>query len=387
MKKIICILISIIISLSFTGCRGSKQEVEKLAVVMAIGFDLTPENKYLVTVQILNAQKESSKGDQGSSSPQVMIFSSEGYTPYDAISNLSTKYGRDLYFGHSQYIVIGKHLAESGLSLFIDSALRSHQTRAGDILLLAKDKASEVVAFKPIDETIPSNSVKNLTKLQSFKGYSPIISRLDFANALYSKTSSPIMGVIDINQSSNISPTLKLDGTGVFRKDKLIGHLNIKETRGMQWIKGKVKNGTITTSLPNGKKITFYILGATSKVKSIIENNNIIIKVNIKSQSSILELDDKLDTMKHPKIMDDLGKLQSEAIEREVNLALNASQKKFDADIFDFGSLIHRDYPKEWKSLEGNWNNIFPHIKVEVTVTSNLKNPGTISKSIDSSIK
>lgn len=155
----------------------------------------------------------------------------------------------------------------------------------------------------------------------------------------------------------------------------------------MQWIKGKVKNGTITTSLPNGKKITFYILGATSKVKSIIENNNIIIKVNIKSQSSILELDDKLDTMKHPKIMDDLGKLQSEAIEREVNLALNASQKKFDADIFDFGSLIHRDYPKEWKSLEGNWNNIFPHIKVEVTVTSNLKNPGTISKSIDSSIK
>lgn len=387
MKKFICIFISIIIAFSVTGCKGTKQEVEKLGLVLAIGYDLTPENKYKLTFQVLNPEKESSKSMSAKKSGQqtstdVMVFSCEGETPYDALSHLSTDYGRNLFLGHSEYLVIGKKLAESGLSLVSDTILRGQQARPDNTLLLAKDEASKILAFEPLDEKIPANSVKNLIKLQSIKGYSPVVSRLDFVNALSSKTVAPIMGVIDLNRDNNKGTTFKLAGTGIFQKDKLIGYLDINETRGMQWVKGKVKDGTITVPSLDGNKITFFLLKATSKIKPVLENDSVTMQITIKAESNILEMAGKLDPMKNPKIMDDLAKLQSEAIEKEIKLALNAAQKKFDADIFDFGGLIHREYPETWRKLESNWNHIFPNIKVEVTVISTLKGPGVISKPI-----
>lgn len=387
MKKIICIFMSIVIIFSFTGCSSGKQEVEKLGLVLAVGFDLTTENKYKLTVQILNTQNESSKGMSADKNGQqvstdVMVFSCEGDTPYDALSHLSTDYGRNIFLAHSKYLVIGKKLAESGLSLVSDTIFRGHQARPDSILLLAKDTASKILTFQPLDEKIPANSVKNLITLQSIRGYSPVVSRLDFINALSSKTASPIMGIIDTNRDNNKGKTFKLAGTGVFKKDKLVGYLNMNETRGMQWIKGKVKDGTITAYSRDGNKITFFLLTATSKIKPVIENDSITMQINIKSESNILEMPGKLDPMKNPKIMDDLAKLQSKAIEKEAKLAINAAQEKFDADIFDFGGSIHRDYSKTWKNIENNWNDIFPHIKVEVNVSTTLKSPGLISKSV-----
>lgn len=387
MKKFICILMSILIAFSTASCKGTKQEVEKLALVLAIGYDLTLENKYKLTFQVLNPDKESSQSMSANKNVQqvstdVMVFSCEGDTPYDALSQLSTNYGRNLFLGHSEYLVIGKRLAESGLSLVSDTILRGQQARPDNTLLLAKDTASEILEFEPVDERIHPNSVKNLLKLQSIRGYSPVVSRLEFTNALSSKTAAPILGVIGIDRENNKGTTFKMAGTGIFQKDKLIGYLDINETRGMQWIKGKVKDGTITVPSLEGSKTTFFLLNATSKIKPIVENDSITIQITIKSESNILEMPGKLDPMKNPKTMDDLAKLQSEAIEKEVKLALNAAQKKFDADIFDFGGLIHRDYPKAWKRIENNWEHIFPNIKVEVTVISTLKGPGIISKPV-----
>lgn len=384
MKKFTCIFMSILIAFSVAACSGAKQEVQKLAVVLAMGLDLTPENKYMITVEILNAQKDSSQskgGGQGSGS-EVMLFSSQGDTVSDAISRLSTNFGRSLYFGHTQYLVVGKHLAESGLSSLMDELLRSHEARPGNILLLARGKASEIMEFKPVDEAIPANSVRNLIKLQSRIGYSPIVSRLEFANALSSKTESPVMGVIGTDGENIKESTFKLAGTGVFQKDKLIGFLNTDETRGMQWVKGKVKSGNIVSPYSENSKITFALLNAGSKVKPVMENGSVKIKITIKTESNIIEMPDELDPMKNPKIMDDLAKLQSESIEKEVKLALYAAQKKFNADIFDFGGLIHREYPKDWKKLENNWSSVFPNVKVEVTVSSTVKSPGLISKPI-----
>lgn len=387
MKKFICIFISITIVFSSAGCMGAKQEVEKLGLVLAIGYDLTPENKYKLTFQVLNPEKESlqtmSSYKSGQQNPtDVIVFSCEGDTPYDAVSHLSTDYGRNLFLGHSECLVIGKELAQSGISIATDTIFRGQQARPDNVLLLAKGEASDILRFEPIDEKIPADSIKNLLKAQSLRGYSPIVSRLDFINALSSKTASPILGVIDINRDFNKENTFDLSGTGVFKKDKLIGYMDINETRGMQWIKGKVKDGTITTTNVDGSKITFFLLTAASKIKPEVENDKVTIKVNINLESDILEMQSNLDPMKNPKVMDDLAELQSEAVKREVKLALNAAQNKFDADIFDFGSLVHKKYPKSWSKLEKNWDNIFPNIKVEVDVSSNIKAPGIISKPI-----
>lgn len=385
MKKFICVILIIIIPFSISGCKGPKQDVEKIGLIFATGIDLTPDNKYKLTVQVLNIEKELSQNNSRKSEgdpSEVTVYTSVGDTPYDVFNNLSINYGRDVFLGHNQYMIIGKELAESGLDLLTDALIRGQQGRPDTTLLLARGNASDILKFMPADEKIPAKSVKNLIKMQSRRGYSPNVSRLDFVNALSSKTASPVMGVIELDKDYNEGTSFKLAETAVFKKDKLIGFLDINETRGMQWIKGRVKDGTITAYSKDNSKKTFFIINASSKIKPIIENDKVTLKIIIKIESSILVMTGKSDPMKEPKVMDELGKLQSEAVEKEVRLALYAAQNKYDADIFDFGGMIHKKYPKEWSKLESKWDKIFPYINTEVNVTSNIKNPGIISQPI-----
>ena len=143
------------------------------------------------------------------------------------------------------------------------------------------------------------------------------------------------------------------------------------------------KFGYITTLLADGGKITFEIIRASSKIKPSIKTDSYTMLINVKEESNISEMTGKIDPIKTPEIMDRLEIIQNNAISNEIKLAINVAQKKFGADIFGFGKMIHRDYPKEWSYIEGRWKNIFPNLNIEIKVISSLKRPGYISKPMD----
>lgn len=388
MKKFITIFMIIITTFCSAGCKGIKHEIEELAPVVAVGFDLTLDNKYLLTARLLNPQKGGSGGTGGQKgggqegSSDIMIYSMTGDTPADAFEKLSTKLGRELFLSTARYGVVGRTLAESGLSLYVESALRSYQVAPDLPLFVTKGQAADVITSVNAEEKAPGNVVKNLIMRQSVVGYSPVVTNLEFANALSSKTAAPILGVIYLDREESSGGPIRMAGTAVFKKDKLIGFLDINQTRGMNFIKDNVKDGEMTVSEIDGGSITFRILKASSKIKPIIINDSVIMQINIKIRSAIREMTLSMDPMKNPKVMDDLSEVQNKAIEKQAKLALEAAQKKFKADIFDFGGIIHRDSPEIWERLEKDWENTFPDIKVEVKVNSTIINPGPTSKPI-----
>lgn len=386
MKRLLSILISFTVILSATGCKAAKRELETLAVVVATGFDLTAENKYLLTVQILNPQKESGggmgtgKGGGQQATSDVIITSSIGVSPMDAIQHMSTTLGRELYLSHTKYTVIGENLAKSGMALYIDFAFRGQQTRPDIPLLVAKGKASDIVTAVIPDEKIPATKVERLIKSQSIIGYAPYVKKLDFAKALSSKSKSPIAGVIDLKDKDDTVNRLNMSGTAVFNDDKLVGYLTEAESRGMNWIRGKVKGGSIASLVSDNEKITFNIIRSSSKIIPKIDNDNITIDIVVKEDGDIREMTGEIDPMKNPKLMDELSEVQNKAIEDEIKFALHKAQKELDADIFGFADSIYKSNPKTWKRIEKRWKDIFPYIKVNVKVKSSLKSPGLTSK-------
>ncbi|NMM65794.1 Ger(x)C family spore germination protein [Clostridium sp. P21] len=386
MKKFTAIFMIILTLFSTTGCKGTKTEIENLAVVMATGYDQLPGNKYLLTVQVLNPQKSSSgasgkeKVGGSQSTADVIIYSDTGASPAEAIAHLSTRIGKNLFFAHSKYTVIGKGLAEAGLATLIDSLLRGYVTRPDIPILVTKGNATDIVSSITSDDTIPANTVYRLIRQQSIMGYAPVQTRMNFANKLSSKTSAPIAGVINVNK--NIYGTFEMEGTAVFKNDKLIGFLNKNQTRGVQWINGKVKGGNLLVPSQNNKIISFEILGSSSKVEAIKKNDSVMMLISIKEKSNIREMTGKLDPMEDEKIMDEFSKFQNETIQKEVKEALFVAQKELKADIFDFGEIVHKTYPNEWDKIGENWQNIFPLIEVKIMVDSSLERPGTISKPV-----
>lgn len=388
MKKLIIIFMILITAIPSTGCKGIKQEIETLAVVMASGFDLIEDNKYMVTLQILNSQKESSskmssqKGIGEQLQTDVLVYSATGISPFDAIKNISITLGKPLFWGHSEFAVIGGELAETGLSLFIDSTLRSALVRPNTPLIITKNRASDIISSITKDSKIPADTIEHLMKAQETTGLSSVVSRLDFVNALSSKTGIAILGVIQMNNSLYTDSKFKMEGSAVFKKDKLIGYLDASETRGMQWIKGKVKTGSISVLNEANEVLTFEILSASSKVKPILKDDGILMQITINEAGNLREMSTNLNPMENYKVMDELSEVQEEAIKKEIGLALNAAQKKLNADIFNFGGIIYRYYPEAWKKLENSWEDIFPNIEIDININSILKRPGIISKPI-----
>ncbi|MHC1683841.1 MAG: Ger(x)C family spore germination protein [Clostridiaceae bacterium] len=385
MKNLISIFMIITIIFSATGCRQTKQEIDHLSVVLAMGFDLTTDNKYLLTFQVLSDQKHISTKKMQPIEKQtptdVLIYITEGTTPSEAIDKLSAEIGRNIFFGHAKYIVIGEKLAQSGLSFFTDVTLRGFESRPRNLLLVTKGKAEDIVKATTSSDSIPAAALEGIKKQQEFFGYAPIISRIEFANSLSQKTAAPIIGVIEM-ANKNADNIFRMAGTAVFKKDKLIGYLGENETLGLQWIKGNIQSGTISVPLYETGLITFNVLNSKSKVKAKIENDTLTIYITIKEEGNILEMSGAINVMKDPGAMHELAKLKSVAIKSKVKSAIYMAQKKYNADIFNFGELVHKTNPKYWKTIEGNWDEIFPNINVEVDVISKLKRPGIINEPI-----
>ncbi|WP_234117253.1 Ger(x)C family spore germination protein [Clostridium hydrogenum] len=385
MKRLISIFIIIVLMIASTGCKQSKQEINQMGIVLTTGFDLTPDGKYIFTAELLNPESSSSstsKKNTTESSSDVVIFTSLGDTPYTATTNLAESYGKPLFFAHSKYVVLGENLSKQGLNLFMDAVFRIRTTRPDTILLIAKGRASDIVKANAAGEKIPADSIENLVKFQSSMGYFPMISRLDFANALLNKTSTPILGVITLKNKFNTDNTFDLSGTAIFKNDKLIGFMDMNETRGMEWIEGKVQSGIVSAHMPDNSIVDFSILHSKSKIKPLIKKDSLSIQININAEANIVEMTSTLNPMKDYKVMDKFSTALSNSIKSEVLLALNSAQKKYKSDVFGFGNIISQTYPDLWDKIKPEWQSIFPNIKVDVTVTSSVKRPGLISKPI-----
>ncbi|PJI10432.1 MULTISPECIES: Ger(x)C family spore germination protein [Clostridium] len=385
MKKNISIFMIIVFMTAFTGCKESKQEINQMGTVLATGFDLTEDGKYIITVQILNPQgggSDTSKKSDTEGKSDVTVFSSESDTPSSAPANLAESYGKPIFFGHSKYVVLGERLAKTGVTKFMDSVFRIRTTRPDVAVFVTKGNASDIIKADLPDEKISADKVENLIKFQGEKGYSPMTSRLRFANALMDKIRAPILGVINIKNEFNSDNTFDVSGTAVFKEDKLIGYMDMNETRGMQWINGKVQSGSIVGHLPNNKVANFYILKSRSKIKPVLKNGSLRVEVNIFEEGNVIEMSAPLNPMENYKVMDKLSEVQSNAIKGEALLALNTAQKKYDADVFGFANAINETYPDFWNKIKSNWPSIFQKLKVDVNVTSSVKRPGIISKPI-----
>ncbi|HEY8804293.1 MAG TPA: Ger(x)C family spore germination protein, partial [Clostridium sp.] len=319
MKRFISIFILIMISIFTTSCEGTKTELDKLAVAVAIGYDITSEGKYMLTAQILNPQKESSGGMMGAKAggqqkaTDVVVFNTIGDSISDCKGQLTTKLGKELNYGHIDFVVVGKQLADSGIAMVLDATLRGYKMRPDIPLLVTKGKAFDILRATSVHEKIPADEVDNILKLQSSFGFTNSVSLLDFASSLSSKTKSPVTGVINLSKNTDGDETFEVVGTAVFKKDKLIGFMDMNETRGMQWINGKVKFGFITTLSRDEGKITYEIITSSSKIKPSIKNDSYTMLITVKEESNIGEMTGNLDPMKTPNVMNRLEIRQDDA--------------------------------------------------------------------------
>jgi Ger(x)C family germination protein len=171
-----------------------------------------------------------------------------------------------------------------------------------------------------------------------------------------------------------------IEGSSVIKKDKFVGFLNGTETRGCLWIMNKVKDGAVTSTVGNNK-IVMQIHSVNTNIIPHIVDNKIIMNVKLQVKAKLEEMTGDQDILNIAEV-NTIEKLWENEIVSEMNLGFNKVQKEYGTDVFGFDDIIREKYPKYWKTIEPQWQNIFPTVEIKYDVTIIFRRIGKTTDSI-----
>lgn len=387
MRKVI--LATIILSIIFTSGCWSRRELNYLAIVEAFGIDKVKGKEEIIgSQQIVRPAAAKAGGDTkgvgGGSSSAVWILTARGETYFDAIRKGAMQSSRRMYYGHNKVIVIGEEAAREGVAGYLDLAGRDPELRPGVWVFIAKGvTAEEIISAQSEQNPIGAIVLDGLAKLNRASSLNAVIHMEDFLKKVSSETTDAYASRIEILKRKTVGDQefveFKLSGASVFRKDKLIGWLEEKETRGMLWIIGEVKSGIITVKAPDNKSIGLEILSANSKIKPEIRDGKLFIVVEVSEEANLGDSNSQMDLIT-PERIKELNRKQSDVIEEEIRSCLKITQKEYKVDLFGFGEAIHRTYPKDWELIKDKWEEIYPAIPVELVINTNINRYGMFTE-------
>lgn len=392
MKKLVVTLIILPI-IFLPGCWSGK-EINTLAINIAMGIDKT-EKGYLVTVQVLNQKAIASKKPTNES--PVIVYTEEGKDLSEIMRRMTTKTPRELYNAHIQMVVFSEDVAKDGIKDILDFFARAPEFRTDFYFVVTRNTTANKVLslLSPLEAAQGINMYDTLKTSEKIWATTKSTGIIQLVNDIFADGKNPVLTGVEISdeitdnkiatnsldslKQSQITNRIKCFGLGAFKKDKLVGWLDEDESKGYNYIIGNVKNTIAYAKYRDKVKITYEIINAKSKMKANLVNGKPTMNVEIKLVTNISAVEGEFDVSKkeNEKI---LIRIAEEKVKLMCEEAINKTQKDLKTDIFGFGEVIHRKYPKDWRKIKDNWNNEFVNLPVEITVDVKINQLGQIDK-------
>jgi spore germination protein KC len=375
-----------------TGC-WDNNELKDLAIVMAIGIDKVPKtNQYRVSFQIVNpaAVASGATGGGGAGGPTpITIYTGTGNTLVGAIRKTSQKVPRQLFFAHTQLMIIGETLAKEGIRDLFDLFERSHKARLTTMVLIARGSEAETIlrTLTPL-EKIPANAIARKIKLTAKLWSENIKVEIDDVIKALVSEGEPIISGVSIagdrpeegNKKSNVEQTtlpaeVDINGIALFKEGKLKRWLDGHEARGTLWIRNEMKSTVVDLGCKDKKNaIGILTIRSHTDINAKVQDRKPVIQIHIKEEGNVSEVNCPIDLSK----AEEITKLEDEWVtetKKEVMEAMKAAQSE-KSDIFGFGEAVNRANQKAWKTMKKDWSQTFAESKVEVKVDAIIRRSG-----------
>jgi len=384
MKAIRLFLLWMPIIIFLTGC-WNRVEINDIAIVTAIGVDLSENEKLQLSLQVAVPSKLGTSGAvaEGSKEKSTFVISETGSTISEAYRNIQGKLSRPIFFAQSRILLIGEDLARKrGVSHLIDFHTRYAEPRINSYIMFTKGKAFKLMNSLPKFESISSEEMKELAE----QNFGLKIYIRDFLNMLLTDGLEPVapqltLKSLEVNKNSKAGEKLAVNGVAIFKNDKLIGWMDENETWGLLWLRNEVIKEVITISIPEekgGGKISMEIARADVKTVPSLKNGNVKMEINVISELTIIENDSQLNLF-DTKTIEDIQIYVNHEIENRIQMVVDKVQNKYQSDIFGFGQSIYKKYPKEWNAdYKKNWEQNFSEMEVTILSDAYIRRIGLI---------
>lgn len=296
-----------------------------MAFVMAIGIDEgTDDNRYDVTFQIVIPGNVSSGQDGGAKGLPILVFKAPGNTITEAAREVTKSVSRQLYYAHTNLLVINDVVAKEGVYNLLDGFDRDPEFRTTtQVLISRKTKAEDILTTLSNIDKLPVERITKLLKgTESMLGENIEVSIDDFISGIVSSGKEPVVSGFKIKghsekgssasnlESTKPSASVVADGLAIFKDGKLSGWLDQDKARGAVWVMNKAKSTVINIDWKEKKDaITIIPIRTKTGVTATIKNGKPVIRVDIKEEGNLSEANTALDVM-DPKTIENMEKKQ-----------------------------------------------------------------------------
>lgn len=311
---------------------------------------------------------------------------------------------RKVYAAHIRLLVIGENFAKEGMAKSLDFISRGQEFRTDFFIIMVKGaKAADVLQILTPVEKISANDIfDTIETAERAWANAGTVQLYELINDLVSKGKHPVLTAIEIvgdkekgSESSNLEtidpPTrIRVTNMAAFKGDKFMGWLDEDESRGYNYIAGKVTSTIASLPCKNGENEDQYsieIIRAKEKIKARMVDGKPKIEVRIEGEGNVGEVEcSQLDLTKTDTIKS-IEKALNDRAKFVVNSAIKKAQEEFKADIFGFGEAVHREDPKYWRKVEEDWDEVFAGLETEVKADFKIRRTGTVSDSFLNDMK
>lgn len=376
--KLALIFMLLAVSLLVTGC-WSSLEIKDSAIVMGTGIEKGKEDHYRFSVEILTPSGDSAQGGGApGAAGQSLVLEREAYSLFEAARNLIRDAKRRLVFTHNRVWIVSEKVAKENIVAPFDWVGRDQMLRLTSHLFVTAEDPKTILGTPALLEELSSLELATGIKTVKYiSGYGSMEVK-DFFKMLSGPVKAAYAPIIRIKQQADQSVT-EIDGTAIIKGSKMVGRLDNIDTMGLLWLQNKVKGGAITTFLDKkGSKVAVELQRGKTEIKPKLKNGRLVAEIKIKLKGTLAAA--PMDVEVNKDFLQKLEKKIEQDVTSQIESTLGKLQKKYKTDVSGIGLRIYRKYPKEWKHLEKNWEDVFAEGKIEIDVKADIYHQGLINQ-------
>ena len=385
---------------------GTVAEINKYAVVTAIGLDYTEDTVDKYEVSLLTFIPIAEQGFK----ENFKVISSKGKNLSEAMDYAGLHIGRQVGLSHVKTVVLNENLLAEDVSNEIDFLTRSRNMETSTKIIVTDAPAKE---FLSVVQKLDSESSIKITELVNFnknyiyasfesffKGkYGPTgVSLVPFLRLKEAETgglnssggssssqSSQNKGEGQKSDSQNSQKEIVNDGdTLVFKDGKPITMLTGRDMKKIKLVNGDFETGAISVyNISDGvfddATLTFDILDKVVQQRVSFKNGIPVISIDMKLTLALTEVRNSKgmvqENVESLKVSEQIVKGVNEKYRKSVAEAINL-MKEYQVDIVDFYTLLNNSNVKAFKkfieSIDDK-DNYLSHIVYKVAVTPVFK--------------
>lgn len=400
-KTFILFLILLFFTFSLSGCYNV-QNIDKLAYVVALGFDKGENDTLKMTFQISIPGSDSGSSEGGSSqSSNVVVNTIDCKTINSGLNLINSYISKKINLSHCKVVVFSEELASLGISEYIYTLLNNSEIRPNANVIISKCDAKMFIQnSKPTLEQLSAKYYEMASTSSEYTGYTTETKLGEFFSSLSDTFQEPyaILGNINNPQTQNPKTNtngnrdssfvagetpieteetnIEMMGIAVFSADKFVGELNGIETICQQIITNQLDSCIITIPSPFHENQNIDLsIRMNKQTKSTVDfvNNAPYITTKPNLSATILSMDKNSDYLdaNNLQILENYAKSY---LEQNISAFLYKTSVDYHTDICGFGkyAVSHFLYWKDWENYNwlANYRNSFFHVETTITIHS-----------------